>query len=506
MRDLSPAEVIALGERFNIEIDDRRADHVTKQVNQLLADLNALDDIAIFEGPDRLGTSSTAGRSWSEPTSDEYNAVSINCSVPPFEGQGSDGELQGYDIGVKDVIAVAGIPMRCGSSVMRGFVPSMDAAVIERILSAGGTITAKTNLDEFAGSARGTTGYGPAIANPHDPDHTAGGSSGGSAVAVSTGRVDVALGTDTGGSVRIPASFCGVIGLKPTYGLVPLSGVVENTYTQDHVSLFASNLVDIARLLQVTAGADERDPASLQAAGRETYCVGGYLDAVQNHPSISDVTVGLIEESVGADVSERVQDRTNEALDRITEAGGEVIRISVGNYKFARPIKNALSFVELATHWRDGAATYRRGGVVDENYQVGFARQTAAASGELNAFYMSKLLAGARIVEAHDGRHYTRAQAARELIGKELDELLELVDVFVLPTLPDIAPRIEDADDWDYDYAYNTRIANVTRHPAITIPNGTAAGLPVGLQLIGAAFDEPSLLGISASIQEVINA
>ncbi|MFB6304723.1 MAG: amidase [Haloferacaceae archaeon] len=505
MRDVSPSELQALGERFGIDVDDRRAPDLAETVNGMLEDLDALDALSLTDvAPSPTGIP-PGGRTWSAPDDDPHNAVSVACHVPPGTER-DDAPLTGTTVGVKDVIAVGGVPMRCGSAVMRGFVPATDATSVDRLRAAGATITAKTNCDEFAGSARGTTGYGPPITNPRDPERTAGGSSGGSAVAVATGRVDVALGTDTGGSVRIPAAFCGVVGLKPTYGLVPLTGVVENTYTQDHVGTFTESVREAAALLDALAGPDDADPASLQAVGR-----GGtpenYTAAVADSPPASDLRLGLLAEGVGDGVADRTVARTEAAVDRLSDAGATVREVSVEGYEAARPIKNALSFVELATHWRDGAAPYRRGGV-DEGYQAAFARQTRAGSGELDDFYASKLLAGARVVEAHDGRHYVRAQAARDALADRFAEALDGLDALLCPTMPDVAPPVEEADDWAYDYARNTRPANVTRLPAVSLPVAPEGetGLPVGLQLVGGAFEDADLLGAAAAVESALAA
>ena len=501
MRELSPAELVATGDRFGIDVDDREAEGLTEQVNDMLADLEPLEtDPPATGGPSPSGHA-PGERSWHDPDSNPNNALSVACHVPPIDG--ADDLLGGLEVGLKDIIPVAGVPMDCGSAVMRGYVPARDALVVDRLRSAGATITAKTNLDEFAGSARGTTGAGPPITNPHDGTRTAGGSSGGSAAAVKTGAVDAALGTDTGGSIRIPASFCGIVGLKPTYGLVPIAGIVENTYTQDHVGPMTTDVATAARVLDALAGPDEADPASLQAAGREDYRRGDYTGAVTDPPAPESLRIGLLEEGIGEGVSDRVVDRTETAADRLEAAGAEVLTVSVDGYHRALAIKNALSFVELATHWRDGAVPYRRGGV-DERYQAAFARHTQAASGELDDFYKCKLLAGARIVEAHDGRPYVRAQAAREALRESFEAALDGVDALLSPTAPDVAPPIESVGEWEYDFARNTRPANVTRLPAITLPSRTAEGLPIGLQLIGEAFRDDELLATAATLESLL--
>ena len=501
MRELSPTELVETGDRFGIDVDDREAAGLAEQVNGMLAGLEPLEtDPPTTSGPSPGGYD-PGERSWRDPESNPNNALCVACNVPPIDG--SDGRLAGTEIGLKDIIPVAGVPMECGSAVMRGYVPARDAVVVDRLRAAGATITAKTNLDEFAGSARGTTGVGAPITNPHDGDRTAGGSSGGSAAAVAAGAVDAALGTDTGGSVRIPASFCGVVGLKPTYGRIPLTGVVENTYTQDHVGPMTSSVEDAAALLDALAGPDDGDPASMQAVGRGDYRRGDPVGAVADSPDPAELRLGLLREGIGDGVAPRVVDPIEATAERLEDAGAEIVRLSVDGYHRSLAIKNALSFVELATHWRDGAAPYRRGGV-DERYQAAFAHSRRAASGELDEFYKSKLLAGAWLVEAHDGRPYARAQAAREALRESFESALDGVDALLTPTMPDVAPRIESVGEWEYDYAHNTRPANVTRLPAVTLPGITASGLPVGLQLVGEAFRDDELLAVADTVESLL--
>ncbi|MFB6192065.1 MAG: amidase [Haloarculaceae archaeon] len=498
MDELSGEELAELGEAFDVGLPDAQVKEVRAQVNDSVRALEALDSIPV-ELPTPDGA---AGREWSDPGADAADGVCCRCHVPPTAD--ASALLEGVEIGLKDIIAVAGVPMSCGSDVARGFVPGIDATVVRRLRAAGGTITAKLRLDEFAGSARGTTGSGGPIRNPHDPERTAGGSSGGSTVAVATGEVDLALGTDTGGSVRIPSALCGVIGLKPTYGLVPISGIVENTYTQDHVGPIADSLDLIARSLEAMAGKTTADPASLQAAGRDAYRVGGYADAVEEPPAPGSVELGVLTDGMDEEVADAVIERTEAALDGFADEGASVRRVSVDHYGDSSAIKNALSFTELAAHWRAGGAAYRRGGIDHDGDQATLAARMHGRNRDLGPFYRGKLLAGAYLIAHDDGRLYTRAQAARETLRAEFDAALGPVDAIAMPTVPGVAPRIEDVDDPGFTYGKNTRPANVARLPAITLPNGTVDGLPVGFQLVAPAFAERELLGLAAAVEPVL--
>jgi amidase/aspartyl-tRNA(Asn)/glutamyl-tRNA(Gln) amidotransferase subunit A len=500
MGQITAEELISLGSRFCIDIDHKRAMGLLGTVDDMLESIQYLNNARTSGEELSPNPTTSEERTWSEPKQNPYGAIAVQCSVPPVSG----GILDGVQVGIKDVISVAGVPMRCGSRTMHDFVATRDATVVRRLLRSGASITMKTACDEFAGSARGTTGYGDPITNPYDDERTAGGSSGGSASAVSMGQVDAALGTDTGGSVRIPASLCGVIGYKPTYGLIPLTGIVENTFTLDHVGIFANSVSDVAVILQVLAGAAASDPASMAAASRPEYCVGGYSEAVMSAPDASNLKIGVLEEGMGDGVSTEVIDRTEASVDALKDSGAQINSVSIDSFHDGQPIKNALSFVDLATHWRDGAVPYRRDGH-NENYQERFSRARDESSSNLSDFYMSKLLAGAWVVEAQEGRPYVRARSERMRLRKAFENTLDDIDAILLPTMPDVAPPIDSVGDWKYDFARNTRAANVTHLPAVTLPNGLVSGLPVGLQLMGSLFADASLLSTAVTVFDILS-
>ncbi|AUV80786.1 hypothetical protein C2R22_03220 [Salinigranum rubrum] len=507
LRRVSGEDVRRLADLYRFDVSRDESTALASAVNDRLDD--ELD--RLYEIPVDDSVANPGERTWREPT-DPYNALSVACHVPPTPGHGE--LLADTTLGLKDLIAVAGVPMQCGSAVMQGFVPSGDATVTARLRAAGATITAKTNLDEFAGGGRGRSFRG-LVRNPVDAERIAGGSSGGSAAAVAADIVDAALGTDTGGSIRKPAAFCELVGLKPTYGLVPLTGVVENTYTLDHVGPIASTVEDAATVLEAIAGTDSADPASMAAAGDEQYQTGGYRDAVRSPPPVSDLRLGVATQGLDDDIDETVAARHRHALDELEDAGATLTEVALPFLDQVKHVKNVLSYVELAAYWRDGGAAVRRGGVQNTADHLGFARRARTANGELNEFYRGRLLTGARLATAHDGRHYVRALAARETVREELGARLDGVDAVLTPTVPRLAPLVEDARDSgvDYDgvegaqYGFGryTKIANVSGAPALTLPNRVDAGPAVGLQLLGSRFDEATLLGVARSVVEALS-
>lgn len=504
VRPVTETDVRELGRRWGLDVGRYEAADLAARINDRLSDLDS-----IYEIPVRPECEEHGERFWSEGD-DEYNAVRINCHIPPVSDHTS--LLAGFDIGLKDLISVASVPMQCGSGVMEGYVPNSDATVTTRLRRAGATITAKTTLDEFAGGGRGRTFRG-LVRNPRDENRIAGGSSGGSGAAVAAGLVDVALGTDTGGSARKPAAFCGLVGLKPTYGLVPLTGVLENTYTLDHVGPIARDIVDAATVLEAIAGKDEADPASMTAAGADEYQVGGYVDAIRSPPPLNDVQLGVATQGLTDDIDPTVAKRTKAAVDVLRDAGASITEIEIPYLDQVKQLKDTISYTELAAFWRDRGTPVRRGGIVDPFDQVGFARRAEAANRELNDFYRSRLLAGAQLATVHGGRHYTRARAAQNTVRLEVEGMLSDVDALITPTVPELAPKIDHVldPDFDYDgldsafgYGRYTKIANVTGLPAITVPNEVEAGPAVGLQFIGSRFDECVLLGVAQRAFETI--
>jgi len=501
MDEVSAKEIEELGEVFDITVTSDEIDWVTDYVNSGLSGLDDVDKLSVSESSD------LDARSWSDPVNDPYNALNVTCDVPPADDH--SGLLDGLTIGLKDNIMVANVPMSGASKVLQGFVPSADAVLVERLRKTGGHITAKTNLMEFA-AGRENTELTPTklTRNPHNKAYWAGGSSGGSATAVSRGTVDVALGTDTGGSIRAPAAYCGIVGLKPTYGLVPLHGVIENTYSQDHVGPMTNTVEEAARVLTAIAGKSRYDPSSLQAAALDEYRIGGYLEAVQEPIGPDELTVGILKDGLEApDVSSGIKAQTKQAIDTLSDECVTFETVSIEHFEYERPVKNIVSQVELADHWRSGGAAYRRspGESVDEKYQSSFASRIKSLNETLGVGYKSRLLIGAYVISEENGRLYTRAQAARDLIRAEYDSALSNVDVLVSPTRPVTAPRADEGKvGQNVDTSINTRGANVTRLPAITLPNGFVNGLPAGLQLIGPAFREDTLLSAAQCVESLL--
>jgi amidase len=424
---------------------------------------------------------------------DPLNAIVRRCSVKRTDA----GPLAGKCVGVKDNVSVAGVPMTCGSRLLRGHVPDTDATVVARLLDAGAEIVAVLNMDDCAFSGGGdTSAYGPTL-NPHDPAYLAGGSSGGSAAALFYDDVDLTIGSDQGGSIRIPASWCGVVGLKPTHGLVPYTGIVGIDATIDHAGPLARTVAEAAALLEVIAGPDPLDPRQREVR------VARYGDAVGR--GVRGLRVGVLREGFGSDGAEPdVELAVRAAVDALGRAGATVAEVSVPAHRRAGPIAWAVLGEGLLTLLdADGLAFGAEG-----FHDLRLARTLAAAPrDELPATAKLAVLLGAWARRTRRGRLYGRAQNERRALRAAYDAVFADVDVLAMPTTPMKAHRrdagrggIHALVTHGWNMLANTTPFDLTGHPALSVPCGTSHGLPVGLMLVGRAWEEATLFAAGEAV------
>lgn len=424
-----------------------------------------------------------------------------------------DGLLKGLRVGVKDVVCVAGIPMMNGSRVLEGYVPDIDATIVTRILDAGATIVGKTNCEDFSFSGGGhTASHGP-VGNPYNPTCSPGGSSNGSAIVLATGQVDLAIGGDQGGSIRLPASWSGVYGLKPTYGLVPYTGCAMIEATLDHLGPMANTTEGIARLLSVIAGTDPLDPRQ-RGMIPSNHCTN-YLPALTQ--SVKGLKIALVREGFGqtgedADLppsDPEVDRRVIEAINRYRQLGAVVEEISLPMHLEAFHIWNvvategACDFVlrgaGLGTNWT---------GYYNTGLGEALARGVRSRPNDLPATVKLVLLSGEYLRRQYLGRYYGKAQNIRHLVCESYDSALARYDVLAMPTIPFTATRmvsrdasIEETVLAALNMLRNVCVANLTGHPAISIPCGMHHGLPVGMMLTGRHFEDHTLIAASAAFE-----
>ncbi len=426
----------------------------------------------------------------------------------------AEGPLAGYEVGVKDCISVAGVPMMNGCQVFEGYIPAVDATVVTRLLDAGAVIAGKTNAADCSFSGSGSTcAHGP-VRNPHRPSHSPGGSSKGSGVVVAAGDVPMALGADQGGSIRIPAAWCGVVGLKPTYGLVPYTGCMMIEMTLDHVGPMADTVENAARMLQAIAGTDPLDPrqrGAIPAAHRHAY-----VDAIGK--GVAGMRIGLLAEGFdqpdglvgglpGSDP--RVDASVRAAAERLRQAGAVVETVSVPFHVDAFHIWNVIA-VEGATEFMikgRGAGTNWEG-FYDTTLIDMVGRGAAARATDFPVTVKLLLLLGEHMHGAYHGRYYARAQNIRAMAREAYDAALAQYDVLVLPTIPIVSQPIPERDApipesvfHSLQMIQNTPQFNVTGHPAISVPCGLVDGLPVGLQVVGRHFDDARVLQVADAVE-----
>ena len=404
------------------------------------------------------------------------------------------GPLAGVPVAIKDNICTQGVVTTAGSAVLRGFVPPFDATVVARLEAAGALVIGKTNLDEFGmGSSSETSVFGP-VRHPADPGRVAGGSSGGSAVAVAEGVVPLALGTDTGGSVRQPAAFCGVFGIKPTYGRLSRHGVIAYASSLDQVGVFARDPDDAAVALAAMAG---HDPADATTATR---------DAAEVEPVAVDLRglrVGRI-----ADLWRGVSDGVRAALDdvgaRFAASGATLVDVEMPLVEAAVSSYYLIAMAEASSNLAryDGTLYGLRVGLSRDGHE-GVARATRAAG--LGREVQRRVLMGSFALSAGYADAYAeRAARVRRRIADALQGALAGVDVLLAPTAPTVAWRQgERLDDPLAMYVADvtTCLANLSGMPAVSLPAGTAEdGLPAGAQLIGPAWSEARLLGWARAV------
>jgi len=404
-----------------------------------------------------------------------------------------DGPLAGKTVAVKDNISTAGVRTTCGSAMLDDYVPPYDATVVERLREAGATIPGKTNMDEFGmGTTTETSAFG-AVENPAAPGHVPGGSSGGSAAAVAAGDADLALGTDTGGSVRCPAAFCGVVGLKPTYGLVSRYGLVAYANSLEQIGPMAPTVEGAAELLEVIAGPDERDATTREDPPTE------FADAADG--DVEGLTVGVPTELVeGAE--EGVREAFEAALDDLRAQGAETVEVSLPSAEYAVAAYYVIAMSEASSNLaRFDGVRYGTSGGYDGNWNEAFASAREAGFGDE---VKRRVLLGTYALSAgYHEKYYEQAQEARAWVKQDFEEAFESADVLASPTMP-VTPfeMGEGLDDPLKMYLAdaNTTPVNLADLPAISVPAGKADGLPVGLQFVAPAFEERTLVRAGSAL------
>ena len=400
----------------------------------------------------------------------------------------SSRKLAGMILAVKDNIAIQGTPATCGSKFLSNYISPFDATIIQRLQAQDAIIIGKTNMDEFGmGSSTEFSAFGP-VKNPFDTTRTSGGSSGGSAAAVAAGMVDAALGTDTGGSIRQPAAFCGIVGLRPTYGRISRYGLIAYSSSLDQIGILSRNIKDCAILLTVMAGADPKDGTS------STRPVDNYMSSLNRDSG--ELTVGVPEEFFNAGIQEEIRDAIQLAIERMKKSGLKIISVSLPHLDYGVSAYYTIAMAEASSNLA------RYDGVQYTN--------TRDKISDLKSFYTEirsrtfgeevkrRIMLGAFILSSgYYDAYYMKAQKMRTLIRQDFINVFKNCDVILGPTAPTTAFKLGGLIE-DPLKMYLTDVCTVSAPlaglPAISIPMGTdSQGLPMGLQLTGKAFHEGDL-------------
>jgi len=408
------------------------------------------------------------------------------------------GGLAGIPLGVKDVIATNGLRTTCGSKMLETFVPPYDATVIARLKEAGAIILGKLNCDEFAmGSSTENSAFAQTH-NPWDLGRVPGGSSGGSAAAVAAGTAFGTLGTDTGGSIRQPAAFCGVTGLKPTYGRVSRYGLVAFASSLDQIGPLAWTARDCAIMLQVIAGADPLDGTSAPEP------VPDYEAALTGE--VRGLRIGVPHELFVAGMHPEVEAAVRTAIEALRAAGAEVREVSLPHTRYALPVYYLIAPAEASSNLAryDGVRYGLR--VQDERYWDEVEKTRSAGFGPE---VRRRIMLGTYALSAgYYDAYYKKAQQVRTLIRRDYQEAFEQVDLIAAPTTPSVAfPFGAHTNDPLAMYLEDvcTLPVNLAGLPGLVVPCGAAGGLPIGMQLIGRPFDEATLLRAGDAYQQLTN-
>jgi aspartyl-tRNA(Asn)/glutamyl-tRNA(Gln) amidotransferase subunit A len=408
------------------------------------------------------------------------------------------GALAGVPVGIKDVLTTKGQPTTAGSKILENYRPPYTATAVQRMIDAGAVILGKTNCDEFAmGSSNENSAYGP-VRNPHDTDRVPGGSSGGSAAAVAAGMAVATLGTDTGGSIRQPASFCGVVGVLPTYGRVSRYGLIAYASSLDRVGPFAASVRDAALVLNVIAGYDPLDAtSSLQP-------VPDYTAEIDK--GVSGMRLGVPAEYFGEGLDAEVRSTIEATIERLREAGAEIVPVSLLHTRYAVP-----TYYVIAT--AEASANLARFDGVRYGYRAPEAKTLAemyrlSREGGFGAEVKRRILLGTYVLSAgYYDAYYKKAQQVRRLLTDDFVTAFKGVDAILTPAAPTPAFKIGEKTD-DPMAMYLADIYTVTANLAgicgISVPCGASReGLPIGLQILGNHFAESTVLRVAQAVESL---
>ncbi len=432
--------------------------------------------------------------SFLQVTADQALAQAAQVDAQIAAGE-TIGLLAGIPTGVKDNLCTRGIPTTCASRILQNFVPPYESTVTQKLLDAGAVIVGKTNLDEFAMGGSTETSAFQRTANPWDLERVPGGSSGGSAAAVAAGECTVALGSDTGGSIRQPASFCGIVGMKPTYGLVSRYGLVAFASSLDQIGPFSNCVEDTAILLGAIAGHDPQDSTSLKVE------IPDYTQFLK--PDLKGKKIGVIQETFGDGLDLEVGAAVQAAIQQLEALGAEIQEISCPRFRYGIAAYYIIAPSEASANLAryDGVKYGTR--IEGDNLIEMYTRTRAEGFG---AEVKRRIMIGTYALSAgYYDAYYLKAQKVRTLIKQDFEHAFEQVDALVCPTAPSTAFKAGAKSDPLSMYLVDlmTIPVNLAGLPAMSVPCGfDSEGMPIGLQIIGGVLREDTVLQVGYAYEQ----
>lgn len=424
-----------------------------------------------------------------------FTSVSDMCieQARIIDSQNHTGQLAGIPIAIKDNISTKGIPTTCASKILQNYLPPYDAHIIEKLKDAGAIIIGKTNMDEFAmGNSTESSFYGPTL-NPWDNSRVPGGSSGGSAAVVAAGEVSISIGSDTGGSVRCPAAFCGVVGLKPTYGTISRYGLISYANSLEQIGPVATCVSDIATLMDVIAGYDKRDSTSVKTEIK-------FSDSLVD--DVSDIKIGVPAEYFGEGINTEVENSVWDAIQLFEELGASWEQVSLPHTSYSLAAYYIIAMSEASSNLARFDGTRYGLRVEAENWHKMASITRAEGFG---SEVKRRILLGTYALSAgyHD-KYYLKALKVRTLVKQDFDRAFKDFDCLLTPTMPTPAFKLGEKSDPLSLYLadVNTVPVNLAGVPSISLPCGFADKMPVGLQIIGKHYDENTLLRAAYNFEQ----
>lgn len=423
------------------------------------------------------------------PEDNPYNAWYVKTTV-----QGAaEGKLKGRTVVLKDNVMLAGVPMMNGAATLEGYVPNVDATVVTRLLDAGATIVGKAHCENFCLSGGSHTNAVGPVHNPHKMGYSAGGSSSGSATLVALGEVDMAIGGDQGGSIRMPSAYCGIYGMKPTHGLVPYTGIMPIEIYVDHTGPMTANVADNALMLEVLAGSDGIDPRQYDVKTHP------YSEMLQG--GVSGMKIAVVKEGFGHPNSEADVDEANRAAaDIFRRLGATVEEVSIPWHALAPAIWVPIGVEGLTQTmmWGDGYGVSRQDLYVTS--LMDYHHRWRERANEMSETTKLLTVLGTYIKNYYGGRYYGKAVNLSRQLAAAYDKVLAECDLLLMPTVPLKATPLPGPGASREEYVQralemiaNTSPFDITHHPAMAVPCGMRDGLPISTMLVGKRYDEPTI-------------